>query len=327
MIEVAGLGSFVVVAAILGWVTGVIAAAFGAKFLLSDRSAPAPRCRRVERLALLPLVGAVLGAVALLLPALLKAAGLIDDHCLVHGLHHPHFCLRHLPAFAPGPATAVLLVVGVCPVFALFRVVLARFREARLVAGIVRMTGTRFGVTRVDLAAPRAFLFGLRRPRIVLSAGLLRVLAPSERRAVVRHEIAHARAGDPGRRFVLGFLFALHLPATRRRLERCWHQAAEERADDRVAERGQGLELARALVKILRERNTVSTPVATALAADSGDVARRIRRLAGGSRDARRDARESPWFERLLAVTAVLAVVAVTSRHHAIETAVGWLIG
>ncbi|MDT8439983.1 MAG: hypothetical protein RQ729_13350, partial [Wenzhouxiangellaceae bacterium] len=42
------------------------------------------------------------------------------------------------------------------------------------------------------------------------------------RRAVVRHEIAHARAGDPLFRLMLDYLAALHLPATRKRLIRHW---------------------------------------------------------------------------------------------------------
>jgi len=110
MIEAAGLVWIAGVAGTFGWVAGMIAAALGMKFLLADSFAPGARCRRVELLALLPLAGAMLGVAALLLPALLKLAGLIDDHCLTHGLHHPHFCLRHLPAVAPGPAVTVLEV-------------------------------------------------------------------------------------------------------------------------------------------------------------------------------------------------------------------------
>lgn len=323
MIEASGLISIIAGAGILGWVAGMIAAVFGRKFLLADSFAPGARCRRVELLALLPLAGAMLGVAALLLPALLKLAGLIDDHCLAHGLHHPHFCLRHLPAVAPGPAVTVLLLTGVFPVTGLIRVALARVHEARLLADIERMAFSRHGVIKTELDVPSAFLVGLRRPRIVLSAGLRRLLAPSERLAVVRHEIAHARAGDPARRFVLGFLLALHLPQTRKRLQRHWNQAAEERADDSVAARGQGLELARALIKILRSRNEGARPVAHMLGIDSANVSRRIRRLAGDSHDLH----ASPRFERLLVTAMLLMAVTLTSGHHMIETMAGWIAG
>jgi len=323
MTEAAGLVLITGVAGILGWSIGMIAAAVGAHFLLADSFMPGARRRRTERLALLPLAGAMLGVAALLLPALLKLAGLIDDHCLVHGLHHPHFCLRHLPAVAPGPAMAIVLLSGVFPITGLARVALARVHEMRLLADIERMAPSRHGLIRAELDTPRAFVFGLRRPRIVLSAGLLRRLAPAERRAVVRHEIAHARAGDPARRLVLAFVLALHLPRTRRCLQRHWNQATEECADDCVAIRGHGLELARALVKIMRRRNGAPEPAVHAPGADSGDVARRIRRLA----DKAHDVHVSPWFERLLATAVLLVAVTVTSRHHMLETMAGWIIG
>ncbi|MEX2500348.1 MAG: M56 family metallopeptidase [Wenzhouxiangellaceae bacterium] len=324
MIEAAGLVSITGVAGIIGLAAGIVASAVGTKkLLLADSFAPGARCRRVEQLALLPWAGAMLGVTALLLPALLKLAGLIDDHCLTHGLHHPHFCLRHLPTIAPGPVMTIVLLSGAIPVFGLIRVAFAGVREARLLAGIKRMAWSTHSVIRTELDAPRAFLFGLRRPRIVLSAGLLRLLTPAERRAVVRHEIAHARAGDPARRFILGFLLAVHLPQSRKRLQRHWNQAAEERADDCVADRGQGLELASALVRVLRTRHAAPMPAAHPLAIDSADVARRIRRLV----DEARDIHVSPRLEYVFAAAVLFVVVTIASGHHTTETITGWIIG
>lgn len=49
----------------------------------------------------------------------------------------------------------------------------------------------------VTYAAPEAFCYGLVRPRICLTSGLLAVLTPEEIEAVLRHERHHLRQFDP----------------------------------------------------------------------------------------------------------------------------------
>lgn len=49
----------------------------------------------------------------------------------------------------------------------------------------------------VTYTAPEAFCYGLVRPRICLTSGLLAVLSPEEIEAVLRHERHHLRQGDP----------------------------------------------------------------------------------------------------------------------------------
>jgi len=312
--------TIVAVVAMLGGALGAIAAGPASTALLFGTLAPRTRCRRAELLALLPLAGAVLGVTALLLPALLKLSGLIDDHCLEHGLHHPHFCFRHLPTFAPGVLSAALVLLATLPFARLVGCVLTGISDARVLTGIERMAGSQT-VIRTELAVPCAYLFGLRRPRIVLSAGLIDVLTSSERRAVVRHEIAHARSGDPARRLALELLLTLHFGTVRNRLRHCWQQAAEERADDAVARQGQGLELAAALVKLLRQPCTCSLIEISALAADAGDVERRVRRLVEGGRDMP----GSVWCERLLPLAGLLGLAVLAGTHHSLETLLGWL--
>ena len=320
------LTSLLAIVAVFGLFTGALIAAASARFLLSDsflrHHSPGLRCRMVEHIALLPVAASLLAMLALLLPALFKLAGLIDDHCLEHGLHHPHFCLRHLPAFDASPLALIVLVAGALSMAGLVRVVLVQFRQARLTKAIARIAPTDRHLIRTDSELPRAFLVGIRKPRIVLTQGLLRKLTPAERRAVVGHEIAHARAGDLARRLMLVLLASLHLPQTRRRLLRHWNQAAEERADDTVAARGQGLDLASALVKILRDKRPGSSAHAHSMGADSADVARRIRRLADGSGESC----VSRWRERSLIAGFGLLALAVASQHHVVETVIGWLV-
>lgn len=52
-------------------------------------------------------------------------------------------------------------------------------------------------ITVVDYSAPEAFCYGLLRPRICLTSGLLAVLSPQELEAVLRHERHHVRHFDP----------------------------------------------------------------------------------------------------------------------------------
>lgn len=315
-----GLVGLSTVTGVVGLLAGSLMACVGGHFFISRHHPPSIRCRRVERLALLPLVTALLAILALLLPALFKLTGLIDDHCLAHGLHHPHFCLRHMPAFDAGPVATTLLLLGAWPLAGLVRASLDQYRQARLTATIARIAPEDRRLLRTDENSPRAFLLGIHQPRVVLTDGLHRMLSSAERRAVVRHEIAHARARDPARRLLLGLLMPLHLPPTRNRLMRQWNQAVEERADDNVAARGQGLDLASALVKILRVA-APAPPVALSMGADSADIAQRIRRLA----DRPSEHRATPWLERSLIAGLGLLSLVIASRHHVAETFIGWL--
>ncbi len=213
----------VTIMAVLGLIAGALMALVGARFLLSDDFPPSIRCRRAEGIALLPIVVALLATLALMLPALLKLAGLIDDHCLAHGLHHPHFFLRHLPAFDVGPVAVLLIGAGTWPMVKLVWTVSDQIRHARLVNAITRLTPPGHRLIMINSETPAAFLLGIRTPKVVLMAGLVRKLSPAERRAVLRHEIAHARAGDLARRLALGWLMSMHFPQTRQRLLCHWH--------------------------------------------------------------------------------------------------------
>lgn len=124
---------------------------------------------------------------------------------------------------------------------------------------------TALGVAgRVDLIAtevPLALCYGLWRPRILLSAGLLARLAPDELRAVVLHERAHVQRRDPLR--LLGWCM---LDAA------CWwlppglaraRLRYELLADRAVIRAGARVALARALLNLLeRPVSAAVAPVA-----------------------------------------------------------------
>jgi len=316
-----GLAILAAIIGVIGLAVGAVTASAGARFLLSDSHPPELRCRCVERIAALPVAVSLLAILVLALPALLKFTGLIDDHCLAHGLHHPHFCLRHLPAFEAGPLVLLLIAAGAWPIARLVRTTLDQIRHARLANGIARLAPARRRLIVTDSEKPGAFLLGILQPRIVLTTGLIRKLSPAERRAVVRHEIAHARAGDLARRLVLALMMSTQFPPTRRRLIHHWSQAAEERADDAVAASGKGLDLASALIRILRDGAPERATDAHAIGANSADVARRVKRLA----DRPPEPIPSNWPESTLIAVLGLIALGLASQHHALETFVGWL--
>lgn len=316
MADLLGLPSILLFAGLAGWVAMTLVAYVASRCIGEHDTRPATRRSRAEWVAAMPLAGFLLAVLAALLPAVLKAMGFIADHCLTHGLHHPHICFTHLPAFRPTLPLALLLVAGLgTGALALARWALRDFRDLRLARRIDRLATSRWAVLSADLPGVQAFLLARRGPRIVMSRSLRRVLSPAERRAVVRHEIAHARAGDPRRKRRLEFLLAFHPPVMRRRLRRLWQQAVEEHADDTVAEQGGSFELARALVKAVRHQPHGMSPASAAMAVTAADLAHRVRRLTGERTD---DGGSLP-LERGLLVLPVPAAAWAVANHHVLE--------
>jgi hypothetical protein len=105
---------------------------------------------------------------------------------------------------------------------------------------------------RIDIVvhdAPEAFCYGLVRPRICLTSGLVAVLSPQELEAVLRHERHHLRQGDPlrtlGWTILSGTFWWLEDRAEHAHLVR---ELAADRAV--IAEQGRS-SLASALLKLL----------------------------------------------------------------------------
>jgi Zn-dependent protease with chaperone function len=166
--------------------------------------------------------------------------------------------------------------------------------------------------TRLDVVAGDdafAVTYGLIRPRILVSTGLVSALAPAEITAVLAHEQEHQRRRDPLRLLAarLAAAWGWYLPASRWLAGRA--ALRRELAADRAATGRTGRSvLAGALLKL------ASTPTRPAVAAASpaGDAPRsleaRVAQLEAG-----RPPRQRPAVSRLLASAAALALLAAAS--------------
>lgn len=120
---------------------------------------------------------------------------------------------------------------------------------------------------------------GLRRPRAVISTGLLDLLTPAEQDAVLAHELAHVRLGHP-RILLLGAVTARAyrwLPPARLAWTRL-RRDLEAAADDEAAAAAGTVPLLSALATAAAPSPGAGTPAPAAFA-DPDDLRYRIRRL------------------------------------------------
>lgn len=148
---------------------------------------------------------------------------------------------------------------------------------------------------------------GLLRPKIYLSAGLVRALTPKQLRAVVAHEEAHCRWKD---NFVIAIgkilsLTLFYLPGPRlafSQMRKCLEKAADRRAADTA---GGAHVVAEALARILTMA-VGEKELQLASSAGGGDLTDRIEDLLGAGTAGRRRPR------RLLVAALVTTVLAST---------------
>jgi Zn-dependent protease with chaperone function len=184
---------------------------------------------------------------------------------------------------------------------------------------------------------PVAFVWGTRRTTLVLSSGLIRLLARGQLRAVLAHEGAHrARRDNLGHLVLLACAYSsLAMPLSRRILT--WYNDQVELVCDEIAARATGapLDLAAALVSIRRftlshrSRPPAADVVISSLAPRDGiSFEQRVRRLVAFSDeplDHRSRLTRSFWpLARLglLALALTMGAVALgapLATHHAIE--------
>ena len=137
--------------------------------------------------------------------------------------------------------------------------------------------GTAWIVPAEQLAAHCA---GLRRPRAVVSTGLLGLLTPAEQEAVLRHEVAHIRLGHP-RILLLGAVIARSywwLPPARLAWTRL-RRDLEAAADDEAAAAVGAAPLLSALAKVALAAAPSPQSAAPLAFAEPGDLRYRIHRL------------------------------------------------
>ncbi len=153
----------------------------------------------------------------------------------------------------------------------------------RLAGQETRISGKSSTLVVVETEAPLLAMFGLLRPRLLVSRRVLRALSAEELDAALSHEHAHHASRDNAKRLL--FLLTPDLfPFVRplRILERQWSKFAEWAADDEAAagDSLRALSLASALIQVARMGDSPSLPVlSTSLLASDQDLSARVDRL------------------------------------------------
>jgi Zn-dependent protease with chaperone function len=138
----------------------------------------------------------------------------------------------------------------------------------------------------IDADAPIMALVGLRRPRLLVTRGLIAALTDEELAASVVHELGHCRAWDNVKRLAMAAApDLLAMTAAARAIERRWVSAAEYAADRMcgVATPALRYALASALVKVARlmppEPREAMAGEPISMLIDGAEIASRVRVL------------------------------------------------
>jgi|HubBroStandDraft_6_1064221.scaffolds.fasta_scaffold00039_73 Zn-dependent protease with chaperone function len=230
-------------------------------------------------LRMFPLVVSAVVTVALAIPAfLLLESGVVDEDL----------------------GTLVFSVCALCLLAAgWFRVMTARARTARVVAEWME------GAKTLDAGAPvptyqarpgipLLLLFGVRRPKVLVSETTVALLSKEELRVSVRHEVGHMRSLDNLKKLMI---YCCPFPGMAG-LERAWQEAAELAADDAaISSRHEAVELASALVKLSELAPVRAAPAFTTGLADvSMSVRLRVERLLAWNETKARGVRSYGWY-------------------------------
>lgn len=283
---------------------------------LLRRLTPAAEWRVLFTFSCLPLFGSALILAACFLPSV----GFTVDHCLHHGLHHPHLCLRHLPHVVP--------TLGA---WAMAGFIIARATQGvgRAALGLLRSMSTARtlseaaapradGIRVLPAARPEAFVLGLLRPALFASRGLLS-MSEDIQGVVLAHERAHIERRDPLRQLIATAVLGFHLPGIagilRRRLQAAAEMAADAQAADTCRD---GLRVADILVQLTRARRAHPEPAVGFV----GDLEVRVRRLLAPRGH---DVLGPAALGGMVVATILSAAVLAEPIHHAIETFLGLL--
>jgi Zn-dependent protease with chaperone function len=201
-------------------------------------------------------------------------------------------------------------------------------RNARPLA----LPGMRLRAYAIDTEFPVVSLVGVLRPRLFVSEKVLHACAPEELTAMVRHECGHLAARDNLKR-LLARMCPIVLPPTHlsRDLDRHWHDACEEAADDYAvrASAPSALALANGLLRVARLAPAGFTAMRPgAWLYSGGSIERRVRRLvaSGPTSDSR-----AGWVVAARALALAPAVVTCVALldprllhqvHHLLEVIV-----
>lgn len=196
----------------------------------------------------------------------------------------------------------------------------------------VALPGIPIHAYSIQAEFPVVSVVGIVRPRLFVSDRVLRECTPEELSAMVRHECGHLASSDNLKRLVLRVCpNPLLLTSVGRDLERHWHEACEEAADDYAAKAStpSALALANALLRLARmapARCAAILPVTSVYQGDS--IERRVKRLIGnrprgGARPAwLLAARTLALVPPILALAGLLDGHLLQTVHHVIEAVV-----
>lgn len=299
------------------------------RLLTGRRRAPSALCAAV---LLLPWLAGILTVAALLVPSPLAGC-----HCQLHALDHPHLCPHHpllaLPLLPPACAVLTGWLLLALPRILRFGGELRA--SARWVDGLRLLPSASLDGVSVRLRdgdSLEAFTAGVLAPIVVVDRALWRVLPPSERRAVVHHERAHAARRDGLTLVVLRACGALSLWPLGEPLIDSWKAACEAACDREAALAvGDARTVARALIALSRARAALrsgATPVApmTSLAmAPGAQLERRVHDLLDATGPKRAALGNDVVAASIVILGATVVALAWPGSifHHAVETAVG----
>jgi Zn-dependent protease with chaperone function len=279
-----------------------------------------------------PLIIAVSLCTALLWPGLSHPS----CHCIAHGLHHPHLCLRHpdfavavaFPAALVGLAWSSRAAPALGRLFAEWRETL-RWGERIARAPELTLDGVKFRL--VESLGVGACTIGLFDPKVAVDASVWRALNDEERRAVLHHEDAHRARRDPLTLLVLEACARFISLSGVVNLLNAWRAGAEHECDRHAAEVvGSPESIASALLTLERYyRSRPEASLALQARASGASLAARVRVLL--SDDLRRE-RPSLGCDVLavslggLVFAFAFTIFAGDLVHHAAETALGLLV-
>jgi Zn-dependent protease with chaperone function len=278
-----------------------------------------------------PFATATAICVALLEPGLLQQA----CHCVAHGLHHPHLCLRH-PDYAEAILLPTSLVAGAWTVLAVPKVVLVlrdiwntwRWSRSLLETPVQVFDSIQFRL--IDAPGLGAFTTGLLRPFIAVDSSLWGKLNDEERRAVLHHENAHRARRDPLSLVVLRICAALAVIPGLGLLLGKWQAQAEQECDRHAVEVvGSPESVASALLCLERYHRDQRGALVPMVASGAGaDLERRVRTLLDDD-GAGMPANLASDIVRLslvsFGVSVAFTLLAGDLVHHGAETVLGLL--
>ncbi len=182
-------------------------------------------------------------------------------------------------------------------------------------------------VLRISQAVPSMTAAGIIRPKVLVSSVAELLLTTNELQAALNHEFAHVRRRDNLKKLLLRFVAFPGMAG----LESAWLEATEMTADDAaVSNTGDALDLAAALIKLLRV-TPVAPPVdltAALVHSPASVMNARVERLIAWSDDRLVPLTKfSPWCG-LWAAVATVVLFAVTYRQllAQVHTATEWLV-